>query len=85
MRPHVVLVVLASSLALASCKHGGSTERAGGAAAQQKSTGIPAFAGHARFIDAKVSPKGTYLAAVSVEGGKRALAFIDLTTKKPDD
>jgi dipeptidyl aminopeptidase/acylaminoacyl peptidase len=51
-------------------------------AGAEEPTGIAAFARHARFVDAKISPKGTYLAAISNEGGKRSLAFIHLATRK---
>src|SRR5438270_293663 len=44
--------------------------------------GIAAFTSHSRFVDAQISPKGTYLAAVSVEGGKRALKVVDLKARK---
>jgi len=41
-----------------------------------------AAARHAKFIDAKISPKGTYLALIGMQGGKRTLMFIDLKTRK---
>jgi dipeptidyl aminopeptidase/acylaminoacyl peptidase len=44
--------------------------------------GIAAFARQDRFVAAKISPQGTYLAAISNEGGKRTLAFIHLATRK---
>jgi len=45
-------------------------------------TEISAFTRHERFVDAKISPRGTYLAAVSLDAGKRWLTFINLTTRK---
>src|SRR5581483_6913188 len=37
-------------------------------------------AAHKRFIDVKVSPKGTYVGALSEENGKRTLTFFNLAT-----
>jgi hypothetical protein len=34
------------------------------------------------FVDAKISPKGTYLAGISTEGGKRWLSIVDLANRK---
>jgi dienelactone hydrolase len=45
-------------------------------------TGIAAFSNHARFVDAKISPKGTWLAAISEEGGRRSLTFVNLADRK---
>ncbi|HEX9051171.1 MAG TPA: S9 family peptidase [Anaeromyxobacter sp.] len=45
-------------------------------------TGIARFTVHARFVEAKISPKGTYLAAISQEGGRRRLVFFDLAKRK---
>jgi dipeptidyl aminopeptidase/acylaminoacyl peptidase len=45
-------------------------------------TGIARFTRFPRFVDAKISPKGTYLAAVTQEGGRRRLVFFDLRTRK---
>jgi hypothetical protein len=45
-------------------------------------TGIAAFTRHSRFLEAKISPNGSYLAAISLERGKRALTFIDLKSRK---
>ena len=76
---HKFLLVLCISLA--SCKHGDSASP-GSASAATTPTGIAAFARHSRFVDAKISPKGTYLAAISTEGGKRSLAIVDLVNHK---
>ena len=46
-------------------------------------TGLARFTDHQRFYGAKISPKGTYLAAAVAQGGRRALVFIDLKTRKP--
>lgn len=51
-------------------------------AGAEEATGIAAFARHDRFVEPKISPKGTYIAAVGIEGGKRTLAFIHLATRK---
>lgn len=45
-------------------------------------TGLEVFTRHSRFVDARISPGGSYLAAVSTDGGKRSLVFIDLRTRK---
>ncbi len=74
------LVALTSSLSLLSCKHGGSAQPGQARAPEPK--GIAAFTRHSRFVDAKISPKGTYLAAITAEGGKRSLAIVDLKTRK---
>jgi len=76
-----VLAALASSLALVSCKHVGSADRQGSLGASEP-RGIAAFTRHDRFVDAKILPKGTYLAAISVEGGRRSLGIIDLANRK---
>ncbi|HET8539390.1 MAG TPA: alpha/beta fold hydrolase [Anaeromyxobacter sp.] len=44
--------------------------------------GIARFTRHARFVEAKISPKGTYLAAITQEAGRRTLAFIDLKSRR---
>ncbi len=44
--------------------------------------GIARFARHARFVEAKLSPKGTYLAAISQEDGKRTLVVVSLATRQ---
>lgn len=40
-------------------------------------TGLARFTSHARFVDAKISPKGTWLALVTVESGRRSLVFLN--------
>jgi len=44
--------------------------------------GIAAFSRHARFVEAKISPKGSYLAVIATEQGKRSLVFFDLVNRK---
>jgi len=52
------------------------------AQAEEHVSPIVAAARHAKFVDAKISPKGTYLAVIGQERGKRTLMFIDLKTRK---
>jgi acetyl esterase/lipase len=68
MRPIIVLLFLATA-----CAH-----------PQQRTApvGLAGFARHSRFVDAKISPGGTYLAAISTDGGRRALSIVDLRTRK---
>lgn len=44
--------------------------------------GIAVFTRHARFVDAKISPKGNYLAVISTERGRRSLVFLDLAARQ---
>ncbi len=44
--------------------------------------GIARFTRHARFVEAKLSPKGTYLAAISQKEGKRTLVVVKLATRQ---
>jgi dipeptidyl aminopeptidase/acylaminoacyl peptidase len=44
--------------------------------------GLAAFTVHPRFTDAKISPRGTYLAAISQQGGRRSLVFVNLATRQ---
>ncbi len=77
---------IAAGLALAvaaACRHAPPAGDAGKPTAPAAPpVGIARFSRHARFVDAKISPKGTFLAAVATEGGKRTLVFIDLATRK---
>src|SRR5262249_50342530 len=43
---------------------------------------IEAAARFPKFVEAKISPKGSYLAVIGQEGGKRTLVFIDLKSRK---
>lgn len=45
-------------------------------------TGPARFTNHGRFVDAKLSPKGTWLAAISEAGGHRSLSFVNLADRK---
>jgi acetyl esterase/lipase/lambda repressor-like predicted transcriptional regulator len=45
-------------------------------------SGIAVYARHPQFIEARISPKGTYLAAISVEAGQRSLTFVRLATRE---
>jgi hypothetical protein len=71
----LIRFLIASLLAASACQHEPSKP---GAAP----SGIAAFTRHSRFVDAKISPKGTYLAAISTEQGKRAMTIIDLKARK---
>ncbi len=44
--------------------------------------GLARFTTHDQFADAKISPKGTYLAVIALHEGRRALIFIDLSTRQ---
>jgi len=65
--------------ALAACAHAGTADTAQRAG---QTSGIAGFARHAQFTSAKISPKGTFVAALSQESGRRTLAFINLVTRK---
>jgi dienelactone hydrolase len=73
-------LLAASSLFAAGCQH---AEQPATRAVASAPAGISAFTRHSRFIDAKISPGGSYLAAISTEGGKRALTIFDLKLRKP--
>jgi dipeptidyl aminopeptidase/acylaminoacyl peptidase len=51
------------------------------ATAPAEPTGLARFVRHPRFFEAKISPNGTYLAAVTLSGGIRTLAFVNLATR----
>ncbi len=84
MRSWTARIVLASIVALVASPAAAPPAKAAAKAppAPVEPSGIAAFTRHARFVDARISPKGTYLAAVSVEGGKRSLAFVNLATRQ---
>src|SRR5437879_5766946 len=76
-------ILFASLVTLASCTHAGPGGRQGASAAHPvEPQGLAAFTRHSRFVDAKISPNGRYLAAISVEGGKRSLGIVDLADRK---
>jgi dienelactone hydrolase len=79
---HLRSLVAASLLASLGCTHAATTPRPAGSSPAAAPQGIEAFTRHSRYVDAKLSPKGTYLAAVILEKGKRALAVVDLKTRK---
>lgn len=75
---------LPSRLALAAAM-AGALAASPPATAEEKPAapaGLARFTSHARFVEAKISPKGSYLAAVTTQGGRRALIFIDLATRQ---
>jgi dipeptidyl aminopeptidase/acylaminoacyl peptidase len=75
-------IPIAFALVAAACGariSGGTAERPDAGAPP---TGIAAFARHARLVDAQISPKGTYLALVSLEGGRRSLVFEKVATRE---
>lgn len=75
-------LVLFLFLSIVSCKHAGQAEGPAAPVTAPAPSGIAAFTRHSRFVDAKISPKGTYLAAISTEGGKRWLSIVDLKSRK---
>jgi dipeptidyl aminopeptidase/acylaminoacyl peptidase len=79
------LTLLASTLGLLLSEHASSAEpgHAADSSSSRPPVGIAAFTRHSRIVDAGISPKGTYLAAISVEGGKRWMTVIDLKARKP--
>ena len=68
-------------LTVASCTHAGPASAPPAEFAFAAASVAP-FTRHAGFVDAKISPKGTYLAAISTEGGKRWLSIIDIAHRK---
>ena len=77
-RRFLALAVFAMAAVLASCKHSGSTS----VVASAEPTGTAAFSRFGKFVNARISPKGTYLAVVVSDGGKNSLGFINLTTRQ---
>ncbi len=75
MRSSTALAALAAGLLLLPRRGAGDLPKGA-------FTGIPGLTNHPKFVDAQISPRGTYLAAVALEGGKRTLAFVDLKTRK---
>jgi dipeptidyl aminopeptidase/acylaminoacyl peptidase len=74
------LVLVASLLGPSLLGRGASATDGSGAA--KASSRVAPFSRHARFVDAKISPDGTYLAAISNQHGKRALGILNLKTRK---
>ncbi len=54
----------------------------GGKPQSAEPTGIAAFTRLPKHIDAKISPKGTYLGILVNENGKKSLGFINLKTRQ---
>jgi dipeptidyl aminopeptidase/acylaminoacyl peptidase len=75
-------ILLLLCVAVASCKHAGPPAAPPAESALLAPKGVAAFSHHNRYVEAKISPKGTYLAAISTEGGKRWLSVIDLAQRK---
>ena len=42
---------------------------------------VASFTRHSRFVDVQLSPKGTWLAMISMEGGKQTLSFVKLADR----
>ncbi|HVP69166.1 MAG TPA: S9 family peptidase [Anaeromyxobacteraceae bacterium] len=55
---------------------------AAGSEAAPAPNGIAAFSRHARFGEVRVSPRGTHLAVIGTEDGRRSLMFFDLATRR---
>jgi len=61
---------------------GGGEAAAAEVAPTATPTGLAVFTRHDHVVDARISPGGTYLAAVTADGGRRGLAIIDLAHRK---
>lgn len=89
MRAHGVLpAVLAGSIAACAARSASTPPPGPGSEgdhglADLAPSGLAAFTTHSRFTEAKISPRGTYLAAISQQGGRRSLVFVNLLTRKP--
>jgi dienelactone hydrolase len=70
-------LALAAALALSAAA--GSAAEAPAAPAP---TGLARFTLHDRFVEASLSPKGRYLAAIALRGGRRSLVVVELATRK---
>ncbi|MGE5048976.1 MAG: alpha/beta hydrolase family protein [Deltaproteobacteria bacterium] len=75
---HLRTALLAPAALLLACQHAAPVP----ASAAAEPTGIAAFSRDPTFLTAKVSPKGTYLATLSEESGRRSLSFVNLSTRK---
>lgn len=78
MRRTAAPLLLAASLLAAA---GAAAHAAEKRAAPASPTGLARFTNHSRMVSAKISPKGTYLAAVTMQGGRPALLFVNLATR----
>jgi len=77
---HVRTILIVFAALAASCKHVESS--ASPLVPQSEPTGLAVFTRPAMVTAAKLSPKGTFVAALSEEGGKRTLSFIRLATRQ---
>src|SRR5258708_7795795 len=68
-------------LLLASCSHPPAGAPTGSVSGSANPEGVAAFSRHAQVLEAKISPKGTYVAIVSDQTGKRTLSFIRLADR----
>ena len=75
---HLRTAWFAPAALLLTCQHAAPVPVSAGA----EPTGIAAFTLDPTLITAKVSPKGTYLATLSEESGRRSLTFVNLATHK---
>jgi uncharacterized protein with WD repeat len=64
---HLRIALLAPAAALLACQHAAPVPASAGA----EPAGIAAFTRDPTLLTAKVSPKGTYLATLSEESGRR--------------
>src|SRR4029077_17679883 len=75
-----IRIPLTALLALAaSCKHADTASLRGAAS---DPTGLAMFTRSAKVKTAKVSPRGTFVAVLSEENGKRALTFLKPATRE---
>jgi dipeptidyl aminopeptidase/acylaminoacyl peptidase len=75
---HLRTALFAPAALLLACQHAAPVP----ASADAEPTGIAAFTRDPTLLTAKVSPKGTYLATLSEESGRRSLTFVNLSTRK---
>jgi len=76
---HLRAALLAPAALLFACQHASSVPTAAEGA---QPAGIAAYTRDAALITAKVSPKGTWLATLSEQSGRRSLSFVELSTRK---
>jgi dienelactone hydrolase len=74
---HLRLVALCA-VVLIACQH---TEQAG-IPQNVPTKGISDFTRFSKFVSAKLSPSGRYVAAITTESGKRALVVVDVKSRK---
>jgi hypothetical protein len=72
-----------ATLALAVAAAMAAVPRASaGAEAAGAGLAIADFTRHQRYLDARMSPGGTYVAALQIERGRRSLVFVEVATRK---